>query len=269
MGHGERVEDVATTFGITAAQLRRLNDVHDDSELAGGTITVVPRVADADRVANRAKAKAHLLGSGVDQKDGEQLIVAVPDKDATVAGKRRVFYRVVIGDSLAGVAKAFSVTAADLAAWNGVDERAKVHPKMVLVAWVAPSFDPDAAGHHVELLDDADVVVVTRGSPEHLDLAEARTGRVREEYVATAREPLADVARRYGLKAEDLARINQISATTVLDKGDKVIVYRVTDPARSARASEQWRNTPRAHAHGKSNAEPRRPGPVTKPAQIE
>jgi membrane-bound lytic murein transglycosylase D len=249
MAHGERVEDVATTYGVTAAQLRKLNDVHDDTELAGGTLIVVPRVSEADRAANRAKAKAKLLGSGVDQKDGEQLIVAVPDKDLTVPGKHRVFYRVVIGDSLRDVAKAFGVTVADLAAWNGLDDGAKIHPKMVIVAWVGADFD--AAARRIELLDDADVVVVTRGSPEHLDLAEARTGRVREEYVATAREPLADVARRYGLKAEDLARINQMSATIVLEKGDKIIVYRVTDPTRSARAGEQWRNTPHPR-HAKS-----------------
>lgn len=279
MSHGERFEDVATTFGTSVGALRRLNDVKDDTELDGGTIVVVPRVSEADRAKNRAKAKAKLLGSGVDQRDGEQLIVAVPDKDAVVEGKKRVFYRVVTGDSLPGIAKAFGVARAQLVEWNGLDDAAKIHPKMVIVAWVDPAFDADA--HHVRLLDDDGLAIVTRGSPEHLDLAESRTGRVREEYVATGREKLEDIARKFGLKSHDLARINQISYDTVLAKGDKIIVYRVVDPKRSPRAEEQSRQTPRARhpaPPAKHVASPTEPavdpgkgavGPVTHPTQIE
>jgi membrane-bound lytic murein transglycosylase D len=287
MAHGERFEDVATTFGTSVGALRRLNDVKDDTELDGGTIVVVPRVSEADRAKNRAKAKAKLLGSGVDQKDGEPLIVAVPDKDAVVAGKKRVFYRVVIGDSLHGIAKAFGASEAELAAWNGLDGDAKIHPKMVIAAWVAPDFDAEA--HRVALLDNDGVVVVTRGSDEHLDLAEQRTGRVREEYTATGKEKLEDVAKKFGLKSHDLARINKISYDTVLAKGDTIIVYRVSDPKRSARAEEQWRHTPRARHAGTpatkhtADASPPPPpspspspspasdssGPVTHPTQTE
>ena len=283
MSHGERFEDVAVTFGTSVGALRKLNDVKDDTELDGGTIVVVPRISEADRAKNRARAKAKLLGSGVDQKDGEPLIVAVPDRDAVVEGKQRVFYRVVTGDSLGGIAKAFGVRRGELATWNGLDDDAKVHPKMVIMAWVAPAFD--AAAHHVRLLDEDGLVVVTRGSDEHLDLAESRTGRVREEYVATGREKLEDVARKFGLKSHDLARINKISYDTVLAKGDTIIVYRVVDAKRSARAEEQARKTPRSrHPAPKpapkgapkkgQNAEPAAveaapAGPVTHPAEIE
>ena len=46
---------------------------------------------------NKAKAKANLHASGVDHKEGDSLIVPVPDKDFTVPNKQRVFYRVVGG----------------------------------------------------------------------------------------------------------------------------------------------------------------------------
>lgn len=265
MSHGERFEDVATQFGISVQQLRKLNDVKDETEIEGGTVVVVPRVSEADRAKNKQKARAKLLGSGIDAKDGEQLLVAIPDKDAVVEGKKRVFYRVVVGDSLKGVAKAFGVSTQDLIAWNGLDPEAKIHPRMVVMAWVAPSFD--AAKKKVELLDEADLQIVTRGSDEHMDAAEQRTGRVRHEYVATGREKLEDVARRFGLKADDVARINQISPSTVLDKGQKIIVYEVSDPSRTARAEEQYRHTPRGNRNKASSTKPS--GPVTKPAQIE
>jgi membrane-bound lytic murein transglycosylase D len=243
IAHGERFEDVATTFGISVAQLRKLNDVGRDAEIEGGTVLVVPRITEDQRAKNRAKARANLHASGVDQKDGELLIVPVPDKTATVEGKRRVFYRVVGGDTLGGVAKALAVKPAELAQWNGLESDGNLHPKMVLLAWVAPGFDP--VKHAVNLLDEAQLGVVTRGSPEHMDLAEARTGRVRTEYVAQGKEKLAEVAKKFGMGSHDLARINRISYDTTLTKGQTIIVYQVSDPSRSKRADEQWRKTPR------------------------
>ncbi|MBX3162508.1 MAG: LysM peptidoglycan-binding domain-containing protein [Deltaproteobacteria bacterium] len=243
VAHGERFEDVAMVHGITVAQLRKLNDMTHDSEIQGGSVLVVPRITEDQRQKGRAKARAALHTSGVDQKPGELLIVPIPDKDATVAGKRRVFYRVVVGDTLAGVARAFALPGAEIAKWNQLDEDAKLHPRMVLVMWVPPSFD--AESRRVTLLDEAALAVVTRGSAEHLDMQETRLGRVRTEYVAQGREKVADIARRFGLGSHDLARINRISYDATLQKGDKIIVYQVADASRSERAAEQLRKTPR------------------------
>jgi len=117
---------------------------------------------------------------------------------------------------------------------------------------VPPDFDADKK--KVALLDESQLLVVTRGSPEHMDLAEQRQGRVRTEYVAQGKEKLADVAKKFGMGSHDLARINRISYDTVLQKGDKIIVYQVADPSRSQRAEEQWKKTPAAR-RGKVSGE--------------
>ncbi len=244
VAHGERFEDVATSYGLSTFALKKLNNIAHESEIEGGTVLVVPRISADQRAKNRAKAKAKLHTSGVDQKEGDALIVPVLDKHAVIAGKHRVFYRVVTGDTLQTVSKAFELSTAELAKWNGLEPVANLHPRMVLVAWVADDFD--AERRKVALLDESQLVVVTRGSPEHLDLAEARIGRVRTEYVATAKEKLADVAKKFGMGSHDLARINRISYDTVLAKGDKIIVYEVSDPTRSDRAEEQWKKTPKS-----------------------
>jgi len=303
VAHGERFEDVAMTFGTSIYALRKLNNVTSDSEVQGGMVLVVPRIAAELREKNRAKARAKLQSSGNDQKDGEPMIVAVPDKDAVVSGKKRVFYRVVAGDSLRSIAKVLGVSLADLAQWSSVEPDGKLHPKMILVAWVSPDFNADKK--RITLLDDQHVVVVTRGSPEHLDLAESRTGRVRTEYVAQGTEKLGDVAKKFGMGAYDLGRINRIVHNTVLKKGDKIIVYQVADPSRSQRATEQWTKTPRGRRgkvtgarapgsasaarqpetasakkpadddekdsgdHATSPTSPAPGGPVTKPTQVE
>jgi membrane-bound lytic murein transglycosylase D len=273
VAHGERLEDVATTFGISLSQLKKLNGIARESEIVGGTVLVVPRITAEAREKNRAKAKANLHASGIDQKEGEPLIVPVPDKDARVPGKKRVFYRVVSGDTLRSVANALDVKPAQLVAWNALDPDAKLHPRMVLQAFVAPDFDADK--HNVVLLDESQLVIVTRGSTEHLDLAEARTGRVRTEYISKGDEKLADVAKRYGMGSHDLARINRISYNTVLEKGQKIIVYQVADPTRSERAEEQWKKMSKARRSKKAAQRPKstsstdEEGPVTRPSQIE
>jgi membrane-bound lytic murein transglycosylase D len=284
VAHGERLEDVATTYGLSTLSLKRLNGIQHESEIEGGSVLVVPRVSKEQRDKNRVKAKAKLHTSGVDQKDGEPLIVPVLDKDATIAGKQRVFYRVVSGDSLKSVAAAFDLSKSELAKWNGLEPDANLHPRMVLVAWVPDGFDADK--RRITLLDEAQLVIVTRGSPEHMDLAEARMGRVRTEYVATGKEKLADIAKKFGMGSHDLARINRISYDTVLAKGDKIIVYQVADPTRSDRAEEQWKKTPKARrgkisgAPAQSSASVRKQtaetpkrdeasGPVTKPTQTD
>jgi membrane-bound lytic murein transglycosylase D len=244
VAHGERFEDIATTYGVSTGSLRKLNGVEHESEITGGTVLVVPRITADARAKNQAKAKAKLLSSGVDSKDGEALIVPIPDKDAQVAGKRRVFYRVVTGDTVKTIAKALGTSREKLVAWNDLDANASLHPRMVLVAWVAPDFDADKA--NVSFLDEEGLIVVTRGSTEHMDLAEARTGRVRVEYVAQGKEKLSDIAKKYGMGSHDLARINRISYSTTLEKGDKIVVYQVVDPKRSERAEEQWKKTPKA-----------------------
>ncbi len=275
VAHGERFEDVATTFGVSKAQLKKLNGVDKESEVSGGTVLVVPRISADTREKNKAKAKAKLQASAVDSKEGEALIVPVPDKDFAIKGKRRVFYRVVAGDTLSTVAKAFHVAKADLALWSGLQKDASLHPRMVLVAFVDEDFDADA--EHVALLDESMLIVVTRGSAEHLDLAEARTGRKRIEYTATSKEKLEDIAKRYGMGSHDLARINRISYNKVLEKGDKIIVYQVVDPSRSDRAEEQWKKTPKAR-RGKTKgttpatttaSKPPAVGPVTSPSQVD
>jgi membrane-bound lytic murein transglycosylase D len=250
VAQGDRVEDIATTFGITAAKLRALNEFEHDSEIVGGMVLVVPKIDAATRERNRERARAALHTSGVDQAADEAMIVPVPDKDADHPGER-VFYRVVTGDGLTRVARALGVSVVDLATWNGLAKDAMLHPKMVLQAWLPAGARPK----DVQLLDETRILVVTRGSAEHLDLAEERVGRARVEYVAKGRESFEAIGKKFGLGPRDLARINRRASTTVLAPGEKIIVYQAVDRRRSERADEQWRKAP-ASRRGEPDAAP-------------
>jgi membrane-bound lytic murein transglycosylase D len=238
--HGERFEDIAATHGMKPSALRDLNGLDSDREVQGGMLLVVPRVGDAEKKANREHADEDLYAAGEPEGEpGDKMLVAVADPSFRVAGRERVFYRVVAGDSLTAIAHAFSVDRADLAEWNRLDAEARLHPRMVLQVWVERDFDAERAG--VAVLDEARLDVVAAGSVDHMQRAEDRIGRGRIVYKASRRESYEAIGRRFGLSARDLARINKKPFDTMLDAGDTCIVYKVVDRRASDRAAKQAR----------------------------
>jgi membrane-bound lytic murein transglycosylase D len=241
VAHGERFEDVAAMHGLTPRALRELNELDSEIEVAGGTVLVVPRVSAEEKARNLERAREDLYVSGVPRgRPGDRLLVAVPDLGFKLRGKRRVFYRVVAGDSLFDIARAFRVSRQELARWNRLDPDAHVQARMVLQVWIDRDFDPEKA--RIAVLDDSRLELVETGSARHLDLCEERVGRRRVVYRAEKTISLEDVGKRYGLSSRDLGRINRIPHSTVLQPGDTVVVYEVVDQNGSERAARQARD---------------------------
>lgn len=238
--HGERFEDIATMHDISRGKLRDLNGVEHESEVGGGETLIVPRLSEAERRANHERAMDKLYAGGHPKGEpGDKLVVAVPDTGEAGKGKRRVFYRVVTGDSLWKVSRAFGVSVRELAAWNGLDADGGLYARMVLQVFVDRGFDAGEA--RVALLDDDRLEVVIRGSEGHIVAAEQRQGRERIVYRPNKRESYADIGKKYGMSDHDLARINRQPRNTVAGPGDEVVVYRVVDRTKSKRAAKQAR----------------------------
>jgi membrane-bound lytic murein transglycosylase D len=214
---GERLDDLAATSGITARELRTLNGIEDSAEVRPGLTLVVP--AGRKPLASPAY---------------ETAIVAVPDKDAVVAGRKRIFYRTLPQDTTADIASFFKVKPIDLAKWNNLDLDAKLCGSMVLQVWVAPDLDLTRAA----LVDPTRVRVVTTGSTEFFDLVEARRGRKRVTYVVKAGDDLKRIGKKFNLTVADLERINRFGAArTDIVVGQKLTVYVAMSAAEKAKAA--------------------------------
>jgi membrane-bound lytic murein transglycosylase D len=214
---GERLDDLAREYGVTPKELRALNGVDDSAEVRPGLTLLVP---------DGRKPLPPL--------PCDTVIVAVPDKEAVVAGRRRIFYRTLPQDAIADVAAFFKVKPPDLARWNHLDLEARLASSMVLQLWVAPDFDTSKAA----LVDPSVVRVVTTGSDEFFDLVEARHGRVRLAYVVKKGDDLKRIGKKFGLKVADLERINRFGAGhTNLTVGQKLTVYRAMTPAERSKAA--------------------------------
>ncbi|PSM30809.1 LysM peptidoglycan-binding domain-containing protein, partial [Haliangium sp. UPWRP_2] len=205
---GERLEDIARDVGTSAANLKRLNGIEDLSDVRTGLTLLVP------------PGNGRGSSSSCAPSD-EIIVVAVPDKTLQVPGKKRVFYRVIPGDSIWAIARFFKVKEADLLTWNALDPEATLATKMVLDLWIDPGFDIS----QVALVDPARVRVVTTGSDEFFELVETLRGRKRIFHVVKEGETWERLAKRYGLTVADLERINRTGRQNDLRAGQKVTVY--------------------------------------------
>ncbi len=219
---GERLDDVARQFGLSTKELRVMNGIDDSAEVRPGLTLVVPSGQSDRRLTNMAPAPA------------DTVIVAVPDKDAAVAGKKRVFYRTLSQDSVEDVAAFFKVKPVELQRWNNLDLDARLCSNLVLQLWVPKDFDSSRAA----LVDPSLVRVVTTGSDEFFDLVEARRGRARLMYAIKKGDDLQRIGKKFGLTVADLERINRFGEKhTELVVGQKLVVYRTLSPAEKEKAA--------------------------------
>ncbi|HWN66361.1 MAG TPA: hypothetical protein VNM90_01915, partial [Haliangium sp.] len=154
-----------------------------------------------------------------------------------------------------GVAAAFGVARDDLGRWNDLDVSASLHPRMILQVFVPEGWDGTATdGAAIAVLDEARLLVVTRGSEQQVALMEERMGRERVVYKAEKRESFADIGRKFGLTDHDVARINHRPHDTVLEPGEQIVVYKVVDRSRSERADDQARAKRRSERRKKRDS---------------
>ncbi len=201
---GETLADLARDVGESEASLRELNGLAEDERVGAGTMLLVPVTS-----ARRGTTPS------------EPPVVAVPDGPRDVPGRRRVFYRVVRGDSVEEIARFFEVSQEDVRRWNHVDPDAALQPDMFLQLFVRPELDLTRA--LVLTPDDCRVLVV--GSEEFFAYHEAQNGRVRVRYRVRSGDTLSEIAERFGIALSSLVRINQIGRDTTLHPDDELIVY--------------------------------------------
>lgn len=213
---GERLDELATSLQMSTKALKLLNGITDTSEARPGLVLVVP--------AGKTPQPPPPC---------DTVVVAVPDKDAVVAGKKRVFYRTLPSDTVADVARFFGVRPAELARWNTLDPDAKLAGSLVLQVWVGG--DLDLA--RVALVDPSRVRVVTVGSDEFFDLEETKRGRVRLSYTVKSGEDLKKIGKRFGLTVADLERINRFGEKhSPVAVGQQLVVYRAMSAGEKQKA---------------------------------
>lgn len=202
---GETVERIARARGTSERELRERNRVSADEVLAPGTVLLVPR----------------LLKPVEADPTSEAELVVVPLRSVDITGKKRIFYRVVSGDTAAGVATAFRVTPQELADWNTLDVRARLEPGMSLQVFVGKDADLSKVLH----VPEAHAKILVAGTPEFFDHFEGRNGKKRLAIAARDGDSLSTIGKRYGMTVGQMERVNRRGRSDQLTAGERIIVY--------------------------------------------
>jgi LysM repeat protein len=209
---GERLRDIAADYGASRPELRRLN-VLADEEPPPGRVLVIP-----DR------------GRRPSDHTNELLVALDPGVRIDPAGREEVFFPVRYRQPLAGVARFFGVSAADVGMWNGIDPEADLQRGMVVRLFVAPDFDQSTA------------VLVPRSAVKFLRAGDPGTARAlrvaslerqpnvtRVSYTIRRGDSLGAIAARFGTTVDEVRAENGLGDDAMLSPGDQLDV-----PARRA-----------------------------------
>lgn len=221
---GESLDDIAASRRTTRGTLASLNGLRRDESLRPGTVLLVPAPRPDD------------AANPYDDVRAGKPVVVVPALSFSYRDRRRVFYRVVTGDTLRDLASILGVSVGDLCRWNAIDPGAALHDGMTLQAYL-PSHDGRRDRGDVLVLDEKDARVLPVGSRAFFAHFEGLRGRTRVEIVAKRGDTFRTIARRYGLSVAQLERINGRRRSSSLDPGDKVVVYVPHDKAAAALAA--------------------------------
>ncbi len=214
---GESLDDIVARRRTTRGVLASLNGLRRDESLRPGTVLLVP-AAGADPFESTSDAPA-----------GKPVVV-VPAQTFGAEG-RRVFYKVIPGDTLRDVAAIFGVTTDDVCRWNVLDPSASLHDGMTLQV-----YPRGRTRHDVLVLEEKDARVLRVGSAEFFTYFEGLRGRTRVELVAKHGDTWHTIAHKYRLSVAQLERINGRARSTPINPGDRLVVYVSNDKAHGATA---------------------------------
>jgi membrane-bound lytic murein transglycosylase D len=217
---GETLDQVATAHRTTSQRLVDLNAIAPGEAVRGGTVLLVPRV-DATPVGTAPTSTGPKPG------------IVVPSDVFVYPDRKRVFYRVLVGDSLKEIASALHVSADDVRRWNGLDPSARLEEGMTLQAFVPP----DADLSRVVVVSESEVRVLPLGSDEFFASLERDKGFKRVTVIAHAGDTLESIGKRFDVRPHTMERINRRPRGDVIHSGEAVVVYVPVNTASPANAT--------------------------------
>jgi membrane-bound lytic murein transglycosylase D len=214
---GETLEQIAAARRTTTQRLVELNAIGPGEAVRGGTVLLVPR-ADGMAPAAGGSATSGATGFGA---SGAKPAVVVPSDVFVYPDRRRVFYRVQIGDTLKEIADELHVTVEDLDRWNDLDPSARLQEGMTLQAFVGSAVDLS----RVVVVPENELSVLPVGSEEFFAALERDKGFRRVTVTAREGDTLESIGRRYDVTPRTMERINRRGRAAALKAGETVVVY--------------------------------------------
>jgi membrane-bound lytic murein transglycosylase D len=211
---GETLEQIAQARRVSVAKLIELNAIAPGEVVRGGTILLVPKSSEA------ALTTVSDRRSFDPKRAGEKPVVVVPQDVFVYPDRKRVFYRVQVGDTVRDVCATFKVTPDELRRWNDIDPSARLVEGMTMQVF-APA---DADLSRAVVLAEGDVRTVVAGTDDFFQHWDDK-GRRRLVVTAKAGDTLESIGKQHGVTTNLMERINRRGRAEPLVAGDRVVVW--------------------------------------------
>jgi membrane-bound lytic murein transglycosylase D len=229
---GESLEQIAQSRKVSVAKLVELNGIAQGEVVRGGTVLIVPKVDGTPTPASVDPKKAAEKLSVGDRE--ARPVVIVPQDVFVYPDRKRVFYRVQVGDTIKDVCGAFKISPDELRRWNDIDPTARLVENMTLQLFVPASADLSST----VVLGENDVRIIVAGTDEFFRHWDDK-GRRRSVVTAKAGETLDMIGKRHGVSAVLMERINRRGRAEVLSEGERVVVWTHSPSTPSTLASSE------------------------------
>ncbi len=206
---GETLDQIAAAHKTSTQRLVELNAIAPGEVVRGGTVLLVPH-------SDSPPAPQASNGS-----QGIKPVVIVPAEELVYPDRKRVFYRVLVGDTLRDIAAALHVSVDDLDRWNDIDPAARLQEGMTLQAYVPTNADLS----RVAVASESDVRVLAVGSEEFFAAMEQERGFKRVTVTARSGDTLEAIGKRFDVSVRTMERINRRGRTDRLQPGETVVVW--------------------------------------------
>ncbi len=221
---GESLEQIAAARGLSTSRVSELNGILPGEVVRGGTLLLLPPPS-GKAIAAAAAASSTAVA--------DKPTVIVPADVFVYPDRKRVFYRVVTGDTLRDIANAFQVSTDDIRRWNEVDPVARLQEGMTLQLFVPR----DADLSKVVATNEDDVRTIAVGTDDFFTFWDGQKNRKRVTVLAKSGDSLDSIGKKYGVSTASMERINRRPRSDVLNEGDAVIVYLPANSSASAAAA--------------------------------
>lgn len=225
---GETLEMAARRLGVPARALRSVNGLATDARVPYRTKLLVPAaMVRPEGVELGADLTPWLVDRESRERTSVQVTALLPETRFVYPDRGQWFYRTRQGDSIEGLGEAFDIEPGDIAMWNALEVDAPIRKGLVLQLFL-----PDGAEETAVLFAPGDTDAVYEGTPEW---AQAYAAANRRRPAGTASrggrtyrvrngDTLASIAKRCGVKPEDIARWNNLRGRR-LKPGYRLVLY--------------------------------------------
>ena len=189
LARGEKIDKVARRFSISVARLKEINSINKRNRLAAGQTLLVPLGS------NESAAPV------ID--DAQQ---AIEDEEPTRTASTRLIHAVKKGDTLAGIAKHYKVSATQIKNLNHLRSNRLSNGQKLVIRQ-----------------ETATKSTVLAGKAKTAKKAAAVAGKRSPRYYTVRRgDTVASIAKRFNVAVNDIQRWNNLSGKRGLTPGVKV-----------------------------------------------